>query len=234
MTILGDVKSKGYTAIVVDDFSFMAEQSLSGLEKKYKGYDVWGNLRDLVLEFRDKVRFVGIDVILSCWERGPRMKDGALIRGGPLLSGKLAEQLPAMCDVVLRAVHEPARKPWPVVYKCSTDPNWVMKDRLNVAGRVNPTPMNLGELLRAAGVVIPRLEKYPTQEEEVEVISRSMSGDPVQDVALANSIFKGLVAKGKDLFEARWTVRDAMDRATIRKGLADSTGNFIDTTGLLL
>lgn len=231
--VLSKVSSK-YGTVVIDDFSFMAEQSFAILESRYSGYTLWGELRKLVLNLRDASRNAGVNVILNSWEQGPKKTiKGERVRGGPKLSGNLPEAMPAMCDVVLRAVHDPARQPWPVVYKCSTDPSWVLKDRFNIVPQLQSAPMNLAEILRAADVNVPRREDYGGQEEHVEKIANELTGDPTEDVELANAMFKKLRENHPHTY-AYWTVRDAMDRAVIRVGLQEAQNTFIDTSGLLI
>lgn len=220
--------SKDFDTIVIDDFSFLAEQTFAILDSRFTGFKVWNELRDVALSFREKARYAGIRVIMSCWEQPPKTKpNGAKIRGGPLLAASLPEQVPAMCDVVLRAVHEPNRKPWPAVYKCNNDPNWVLKDRLDVVPHISPAPMNIGEVLRAAGIHITRHPELKGQEEMVETIAQSLSGDPAVDSNAANDMFKALLSAGKPYAEARWTLRDALDRALIRKGLREARSRFV-------
>ena len=162
-----EAKNSKYDAIVVDDLSFLAEQTFAKVEKKASGFRMWGLLRDIVLDFRDACRLEAkCHVIVNCWETVPATKqDGTRVRGGPALSGKLPEQLPAMCDKVYRAVHDANRKPWPSVYRCFLDPNYVMKDR---DGVVDPAPMNLGEILRDAGYGVRRHADLLWQEEVIE------------------------------------------------------------------
>ena len=141
-----------------------------------------------------------------------------------MLSGKLPEQVPAMCDMVLRCGSEPARKPWPGVYHCDYSTDYVMKDRLNIASRMSPAPMNLGEILRAAGYVIKRHPDLDWQEAVVESIATQIteSEDPVKAV---NDAYGALLENSVEPAVARWTLRDATDRVVIRRSLAmrDST-----------
>lgn len=215
--------------LVIDDFSFMAEQTFSKLEKKKSGFKLWGALRDAALDFRDTARYSKVSVILNCWEQPPKTAhNGAKVRGGPMLSGRLPEQIPAMCDTVLRAAYDPHRQPWPAVYRCLLDPAWVMKDRFNVATAVDPCPMNLAELLRAAGLAVPRHPDLPDQEEVVEALAEVFvdSNGPV--AATANEFYQKLLQSGMKPPVARWTLRDALDRAEIRRALAAAHGTFID------
>ncbi len=222
-----------YDAIVIDDFSFLAEQQFSLFEQQTQNssnvFLKWGLLRDCVLRFRNAARYCKSHVILNCWERGPKSNmDGTRTRGGPMLSGKLPESVPAMCDIVLRCGTEPLRKPWPGVYKCEASPNFVMKDRTDIAGRLGVAPMNLGELLRAAGHTISRLKGLEWQEEFVVKVSQEMiEAGAANDTTLANKYYALLVEQGQDVRVARWTLRDALDRAVITRGTAASFSSFI-------
>ena len=222
-----------YRTVVIDDFSFMAEQTFSALEadKRYSGFKLWGKMRDVALSFRDKSRYAGVNVILNCWEQPPKNRDnGAVIRGGPQLSGKLPESIPALCDVVLRASIEKRRKPWPAVYRCTPDPSYVMKDRFNVATVCDPAPMNLAELLRASGIEIQRHADLAEQEQQVQTISESLSGKIADDASLVNEVYAQLIASGTSPHHARWTLRDAVDRAVIRSELGSHALSFFDVS----
>lgn len=226
--------SKDFNAVVIDDFSFVAEQTFAALEKKYNGFRLWGELRDQSLEFRDVARYAGVDVILNCWEQGPKNKpDGSRVRGGPMLSGRLPEQIPAMCDIVLRASHDPQRKPWPAVYRCSNDPSYVMKDRFNVVSVVDPAPMNLAEILRAAGVAIERHPDIDGMEDYVEAFATAMVPER-NPIPKANELYQALLGEGVSVPAARWILRDALDRCTIRKAQHAAQSTFIDTAGMIL
>ena len=171
-----------------------------------------------------------MNVVLNCWEQGPKTRvNGQKVRGGPQLSGNLPDQLPAMCDVVLRAVVEPSRQPWPTAYHCEVSPTYNMKDRFDVACRVHPAPMNLAELLRASGRSITRHPGIEGQEEQVQVISQTLDGS-ADDTAKANQFYRTLIADGTKPSTARWTLRDAIDRALIRRTLATQESNFFTST----
>lgn len=227
-------KSGKYDTVVVDDFSFMSEQTFSLYEKKYSGYKLWGELRDDGLNFRDKARYAGVNVILTCWEQGPKRKEnGTMVRGGPQLSGRLPEQIPALCDLVLRATHEPKQRPWPVVYRCAPDPSYIMGDRLDVVSAIDPAPMNLGEIFRAGGMEVARHPGMPNQESQVETLANVFARN-LGDEALVNEVYSDLLAAKVPVLEARWTVRDALDRALIRVELAESNKTFFKTSNDLV
>ena len=224
---LAKTKNHGYDAVLVDDFSFLAEQQFAVYDKRFSGFTLWGKLRDSAIAFRNAARYANVHVILNCWEQPPKVKaDGTRIRGGPMLSGKLPEQIPAMCDMVLRCGHEAMRKPWPAVYRCGYSTDYVMKDRFNIAARLDPAPMNLGEILRAAGYDVRRHADLPWQAEVVASLAASLvDGAPLAETV--NSSYKTLVEAGISPAAARWTMRDAMDRAVIARALQATDDVFL-------
>jgi hypothetical protein len=219
--------------VVIDDFSFLAEQTFSAYEKKYTGFKLWGALRDAALEFRDSARFSKVTVVMNSWLQAPKKNArGEYIRGGPALSGKLPEQIPALCDVVLQGAYDARRQPWPGIYRGAPDADWVRKDRFNIAPIADPCPMNLGEVLRAGGMDIPRHPDIENQEAIVEALCVKVIGEP-KPLEVANKIFPNLVGlMGPSA--ARWTLRDALDRAEIRKALELTKSTFVATTNALL
>lgn len=210
-----------FDAIVVDDFSYLAERTFSVLETRLSGFKLWGGLRDLVIEFRDLARELQMHIILNAWEQGPHdnPKRGR-VRGGPKLSGDLPEQLPAMFDTVLRCVQEPMRQPWGAAYRCELNPDYIMKDRHDIVTRCSPAPLNLAELLRAGGFAVSRLSALPWQEELVEKYAQELlAGGVEKDREIVNARMKDLLKNKISPEWSRWTMRDAIDRATIRRAL---------------
>jgi hypothetical protein len=230
-TKLVEREKNNYSAIVIDDFSHLVERTFSQLEKKLTGYKLWGELRDQALEFRDAARYCGVDVILNCWEQSPKAATATSgeVRGGPQLSGKLPESIPAMCDVVLRASQDKQRVPWPGVYRCSSDSRYVMKDRFNIAPLIDPAPMNLAEILRAAGLNVERHPAIAQYEPVIEDFAIKLE-QAIEPLAEVNDLFTVLVSEGVAEPAARWILRDALDRCTIRKALAARRSSFITIT----
>ena len=223
-------QSGKYDAVHVDDFSHLAENTYAECDRKYKGYKVFGALRDKTLAFRAAARHATFHVVLNCWLNPPRSKDGIFYRGGPMLSGKLPEQLPAMCDLVLRCDHEPMHMPgtWSGVYRCEHSPRFVMKDRFNVCYNLSPIPMNLGEILRAVGYDLSRHKSLPWQEQVVQQFSEELfSHSHTLDKDLLNQQYAKLIGTGIDPKFANWTMRDAMDRTIIRRAIDSQTTRFI-------
>jgi hypothetical protein len=208
-----------FAACLVDDFSLMAEATFSKLEKNLSGFKLWGALRDLILELRDKGRRKGIHMIFNAHESGARTYQGRFIRGGPKLPGSLPEDFPAACDMVLRAVEDPARSlGWKGAYQCSNiRSDFITGDRHGAA--YDLCPMNLGEILRYAGFVLPRLEGMDWAENAVEQISQAL--EPAfmsENFDKAREINRNAVAQLAQ-FDPRlvnWALRDAIDRAAIR------------------
>ena len=229
---VGERKEKGDTtidALVVDDFSYVAEQTFALHERsKLTGYKLWGALRDDVIEFRNAARFAKMHIITSCWEQAPKDKpNGARVKGGPMLSGNLPEQVPAMFDLVLRCGLDQLQKPWPGTYQCVADANYTMKDRLHIASRCHPAPMNLGEIMRAAGYSVSRLAELPWQEAVVEKLAQKfVTEGAARDKELANNAYNDLIKNGIHPAHAAWTLRDALARTIIRRAAAQRQSSF--------
>lgn len=220
------IAGKGFDAIVVDDFSFLAEQTMAAYEKRYSGFKLFGALRDSTLNFRNAARYAGLHVAVNCWMRAPRTReDGSFVRGGPDLTGKLPEQLPAMCDLVLRGDIDLQRQPWVGIYRVSGGTDYVGKDRDH--GTPSPAPMNLGEILRHNGYTIPRLRGLDWQEPVVAQVSAALVGaDPKQDKETLEKVYAMLLAEGHDPRYVRWTVRDSWDRAALKRATAFRNATF--------
>ena len=144
-----------------------------------------------------------------------------------MLSGRLVEKVPAICDQVFRVGREENRLSWPHSYLCDrNNSKWVMKDRMNLAYDLHPAPMNMGEILRAAGYNISRLPALEGQEAVVEQLSQHFLAEG-QSHDTVNSIFEKLVSNGQDPKAARWTMRDAMDRAIIKRAIQQKNKRFL-------
>lgn len=221
-------KSGEYDAIVADDFSLLAEQTVAQLEKKNSGFTLWGKVRDAVLEFRDTARHVGMHVILTAHESAPKTTNGAFIRGGPKLPGKLPEDVPGVCDIVLRAAADPTRRGWHGCYRCTVDDaSWVTKDRHGVTP--DRAPMNLGEIMRLAGYTLRRAPGLEWQDEVVAGLSEALMGatGPGQDKALLTAWSDQLRAAGHHDLHIRWALRDALDRVSLTRAKANVLGMYL-------
>jgi hypothetical protein len=215
-----------YDAVVVDDFSWLAEQTVAKWKKKLSGYEVWSKVNEETLAFREAARHARSHIILNCWYKGPQTKpNGSYVRGGPDLPSKLPEQLPSMCDIVLQVGHDPMRKPWGGIYSCAFDSTHVMKDRFGTCYKLHPCPMNLGEILRASGYSVSRLKELDWQETVVEKYSAILADDP-NLFGKMNELYAQLLPKA-GAKAAAWTIRDAVDRMSIRKALTTTNAQYV-------
>lgn len=225
--VQAQAKSAGkYDAIVVDDFSLLAESTIAVLEKKFTGFKLWGQLRDVVLEFRDVARHAGLHVVLTAHESSPKTANGLFVRGGPRLPGRLPEDLPTACDLVLRAAFDSTRRGWHACYRCTIDdPNWVSKDRHGVTP--DRAPMNVAEILRAAGYPIRRAKDSDWQEPIVEVLAKALFESPNEEKSLMEEAVGMCREHTKNDLLVRWVMRDALDRAALMRAQANTLQMYL-------
>ena len=231
---LGLAAAGGYTAVVVDDFSALADATMQLLQATIKGnnkFAIYDAMREAVLGFRDTVRRCGMHVIVNAWEAEKKINEkGQMIRGGPMLSGKLPEQLPAMCDLVLRLAYDPMRKDYPWSYLVNGRGDYVGKDR--DTGTPDPAPPNLAEILRFNGYAIDRLPGMEWAEAVVEDLAvRLCNVGEKDDIAQVEGIYKHLVKQGADVRHARWACRDGYHRAQLRRAAAQRWDCFFPVAG---
>lgn len=224
-------KKGKYGSIIVDDFSLLAEQTVSALEAKGKtGFKLWGELRDIVLEFRDTARQAGLHVGMTAHESTPREVNGVKIRGGPRLPGRLPEDVPTACDMVFRSAYDKTRRGWQMCYRCTiSDPQWITKDRHGVTPDF--APMNTGEILRAAGYNIPRAPGLEWQEELVDALAKSMAANPSQEQALVKEAIEIAKERTDNQLHIRWVLRDALDRAALIRAKANVFDMYVRNPG---
>lgn len=228
--MLPKAKAAGHDVCVVDDFSLECEQTFYELEKKFSGWKIFAELQDEVLAFRDTARRCGMHVVMNCHEQPASLKNGFALRGGPRLPGKLPESLPAGCDLVLRATAMGAgfggngKLGWAGCYRCNpNDVGYVSGDRHGVTPDM--APMNLAEILRAAGYVIRRAPGLEWMDKAVDMLTPEMlKRDPALDKAFVQEALKWLASQGVQReLHARWVIRDVVDRSYIARARAAST-----------
>lgn len=220
---------KKFKELVVDDLSFLCDATMRKFAASKQdggwgldGWKLWGAVYNKVLDFRNECRLAGFHVVLNAHEKESKPP----VRGGPRLPGKLPEQLPADCDLVMRATmlapaEQMGKLGWKGVYRCAPwDTGWISADRHGVAPDYGP--MNIGEILRAAGYVVTR----PPGLEKMETYVESMSNDlwvsgPTNDKAVAQQYAAFFTAHNTPLLLMRWIIRDALDRVTIRRARAN-------------
>jgi hypothetical protein len=208
------IKGGKYTALVVDEFDFLAEETMTALEKRVTGFKLFGALRNEVALTARIARDASLPVIFTALEKPPKIKeDGTKILGGPSLTGDLPEKLPGMAEIVLRATKDPLRKPWPVIYTTDGGTDYVGKDRYSIVP--NPSPLNLGEILRVR-FNVPRIHSWQ-EEKVVELSTALLKGEPKDDVTVINAYYPYLLSAGIPPQAAKWTVRDGWDRALLTR-----------------
>lgn len=227
--IVSDLKKgnpKGFDAVIVDDFSLLAESTVAALEKKHTGFKLWGAVRDAVLDFRDTARHAGLHVVLTAHESAPRTMNGSFIRGGPKLPGRLPEDVPTACDIVLRATHDGTRRGWHACYRCTVDdPQWVTKDRHGVTP--DRSPMNLAEILRMAGYTIRRAPGLEWQEELVAAFATALVENAGQEKALMAEVVEIARERTDNDLHVRWVMRDALDRAALLRAKSNVLSMYL-------
>lgn len=223
-----------FDAVVVDDLTLLVDRTVARLTKAGAGgYDLWAAVHRQLLDLREAARRCGMHVILNSHATPPHKIDGTYSRGAPALPGKtLPYKLPAAADLVLRSQPAPPQSitfGWPILYRCDPgDPEWVTGDRHNVVPDL--APMNLGEILRLVGFSTgnPRFgpRRLPGLEWQEPLVEKGASllvepGDDARTKEVLRAIFDRAMAKHtKDERHALWTVRDTLDRATLRRALA--------------
>ena len=89
------------------------------------------------------------------------------------------------------------------------------------------------EILRAAGIDVDRHPDMVQYEPVVEDFSRQFDASS-EVLVKANELYALLVKEGVAVPAARWILRDALDRHTLRKALSQSQSTFVNLSGKLL
>jgi len=228
--------SAEYPAIVVDDFSIIADTELAKCKKAVAGWGAFDIFNKRVYDMRDAARNAACHVFLTMHEQAPKEvgQDGQKrwVKGCPLIPGwQLPEKLPAMWDFCARVVYDKTAKGWPYVYQTGPCPSYITGDRLAITPET--FPLNLREVLLAAGYDVPRPESFKGFDEHVEALSQDLSqtlADKRPDVKTVFSSWEErLLTTVQDPKHVRWIFLDALDRASLRKHSSNLLHNFIDS-----
>ena len=212
--------------LALDDISILAQNSYLDAKDRYsksRAFAMWDDLKRQMQNIRDKARRLGMNVIVTGHIGQPGTDgNGMFHRGGPDMPSKaMRKDLAHILDVLYVIEEDKSQWPWPRVFRCEPDPSWQMKDRHGiVAGRA---PMNLGEVLRAAGFEVPR---HPTllwmENVAAKVCDRTLNSGDSREFIMKDTIerLKGRVHEGA-LYMA---ICDGLDRATLacRETLLDT------------
>ena len=228
-------ESTNYPAIIIDDFSLIADAEVARCQKAHSGFAAFDEFNRRITAFRDVCREAQCHVFIIMHEQAPRevKKPGStrFIHGGPLIAGwQMGEKLPAMVDLVVRVVHDDeAPGQWPFVLEAGPDADYITGDRLGVMP--DRFPMNIREVMLAAGYDIPRPEALAWMEPKVEAASKALvkemsKGDPEVRPILAK-VAKSLSSKVEDHRHIRWVLNDALHRAQLRLHKRNLLTDFI-------
>lgn len=214
-----------FDAVIVDDLSFLATQTVMALEGRFHGWKLWGEIKRLGVMLRDQARFLGVGVGMNTWLKPPSMKDGKPRRGGPELPGSLPEAIPAMADLVLRCSWNEERRPWGGEYHGRASSTWIGKDRNH--GIADPSPMNLRAILTVGGYRLSRLPGLEWQDGVMHQLADAVKGaSPAEVAQVAEQVYKGLLSQNHDPRHVRWAVRDGLDLGELLRAKTQRESSF--------
>jgi hypothetical protein len=230
-------------AIVLDDFSILAERSHFALDRAgMKGWGVWQKLARDVMALRELALNLGVTLIITCHESQPKTTDaGVFIPGGPKMpSAAMVAMLPSICTLVMRGAKDTfAQLPeWSGAYSCdATDGRWVTKDRYCVVPKT--APQNIREILLRAReighdvIVPPRAQGLEWLDGVAEQVAGGLRSGAFQNPAAAATGLAGAPnLPSQDPRHLRWAWRDGCARHKLRTAGAvhELFGMFIPPT----
>jgi hypothetical protein len=218
------VPNSPFKGLVIDDVSSAAKANKLKHERSGKdGWSLWGavghSLARIIGYCRDTV---GVPVFLISHARAPDYnKAGQLVcKGCPdMPTESLSLEFPRHCDVAARADNDPSRsfgRPWSGVYRAGlwSGAEWVTGDRNHVIR--DKAPMNMAEIIRAAGTPMLRAPGMEWLEPYVEGSAQEILGG-----AMDRTIIGGWVqrfrANSVPEWMIGWYIRDTTDRVEIRR-----------------
>lgn len=209
--------------IIIDDASLLAGTLHDLLQPQFPKshtFQFWGAIKAHVRQLRDAGRWAGVHVFLNAhpiegapkWELDEKSGERKYVKAGPLLAGKsITPEIVFAFDMVLEVRRDEERVRqglFPSVYW--SEPNSAtshVKDRHGVVHGV--TPMNLREILRAAGFIMPRPRGLEWMDELTPVVSRRLDKGETRATVFGELRDKLIPQVGKHL--GGWALRDAFD-----------------------
>lgn len=228
--------SANYPAIIVDDFSIIADTEIGACKRAVAGWGAFDNFNKRVYDMRDAARNADCHVFLTMHEQAPKEvgQEGRKrwVKGCPMVPGwQLPEKLPAMWDFCARVVYDSKVSGWPYVYQTGPDPDYITGDRLAITPET--FPLNLREVLLAAGYELPRPEQFKKFDALVETVSQDLSQTLAEKRPAVKAVFSSwqetLLSEVQNPKHVRWILLDALDRASLRKHNSSLLHNFIDS-----
>lgn len=235
-----DAGALAINAVILDDatvISYATEMALrsgklvvSGRGAvKPTGWDLWTEQKNNALSYAitiaEKLKQAGLHFAVNGHMRPGRTNGaGKFIRGGIDLPTDLAESFPAPAELCALIQREDDRLFQPSVFVVKPmDSQWATKNRL-LPGLPERFPANTGELLRAAGYVLPRPVGLEKHEEFVETLANYLNGGFGMNAMDKKALQPVLVGPTKNLMQfglhplhLRWVLRDGVDRAWFRQ-----------------
>lgn len=215
-------------AIVIDDATLIADRTAVQFAGSKDGWDVWAAVLHSAVRMRDTLRRKGCHIVMTCHPRAAHIENGVRIRGGPSFQGQCAMKIPAAADLLLRAEARPGAldplapkgpKPrgWGMVYRTAYHPDWLQGSRYDTP---DLAPMNLGEILRLAGFVIPRSRGLEWQEALANALANRLLEIGFDDDAKVSAAIMKIRDVGLSRFtktepHVYWAIRDGHDRAIL-------------------
>jgi len=225
--------NKKYPAIIVDDFSIIADAEIAQLKRSHKGWSAFDVFNERVYELRDAARNANCHVLLTMHEQAPKEVKHAggnrYIPGAPLIPGwQLPEKLPALADFVARVVHDDSFIGWPYVYQVGPDEHYITGDRLSICP--DKFPLNLREILLAAGYHVPRPKQLDWMDKTVDRIAQLLHKEIQKEEPNYKPILTQVATKLTDYNprHIRWAMADAFDRANLMCHSTKILETFID------
>lgn len=212
-----------FLGVIVTDVSVLSAGTFNALRPqipKNKNFEFWERFGMIHTEFVEVIRWCGLLGIMSGHVKvgGVNKIDGRFYKGGLKTPGRETTKiLTHSLDMALRCGSDPDRYgPWKGVYYARNNhPDWHQKDRHHSPG-FEVIPQNVAELLRLAGYRLPRPPGLEWQEQWVEGIAQKVvAGASPRKVA--PKVIRHLQAKGVPEALTYWTVRDGLDRASLRQ-----------------
>jgi len=224
-----------FPAIVIDDFSLIADVELANCKMQAQGFAAFDLFNQRTYQLIRACREAQSHVFFTCHVQAPRevKKDqhARYIPGAPLIPGwQMPAKFPACLDFCARVIHDARSPGWPYKYATGPDEHYVQGDRLAVLP--DKFPLNLREAMLAAGYDMPRPEALAWMDEHVEGISKLLAAES----GAKRPDYKKVMAAAASSFMAdhsprhvRWVLADAMDRMVLRQHQSNLVDAFIDT-----
>ena len=210
--------------IIVDDGSLLAGNLHDLLRPAFtskQNFAFWATLKQHVRALRNASRIAGVHVAINAhpiegapkWVVDERSGEREFVKAGPLFAGKsITPEIVYCFDMVLevRRDDERARNGlWPSVYwsePSSTTHN--VKDRHAIVE--GPTPMNLREIMKAAGYVMPRPRGLEWMDGVSALVAKRLDAGEERGEVFRD-LLKKLASKVQNRHHIGWSLRDAFD-----------------------